>query len=930
MQLFESDLPDDSASEGWYVTREDVRTVVADRISWSRGAPSSVVVFHGPGGVGKTIARKMLERGIIASSGAPYVVVDYEPDSGSLRSCEATFGHIRRRLGQQKVPFPTFDLIWARYWEETTHQRLSPDSFPSELGNVANVVSLIPLLGNVPAAIAGLIGLGHSGAEWLSRKFEGRNPDGLRQADVATLIRLMPEAIACDLESAMEDGRFRGVGQRYRISIIFDAYERLAEHGVDDSFLREFCRRSGSVLKVVFGREPLDHWVTAEPRWAAHLDHRPPLQNFGWNDSVDYLRRRGVLAESLHQQIFELTNGFPYFLALSADLISELLRTNQAGDFASILEESASTGRLGEALLDRILRQLSGDEYDAVGLASIPRQFSTYTLEALLSEPSSAPRLFNAVTRFSFCQELPSIGDTYLIRKEARRLIRARYRLRSNWTNWNAKLMTYYKDQRAITEGGGDQSIPEYQYHHFELDPNTALTLFDFEFCRALSAWRFDLARSLLQAIPEDSHLSIAITSRFDIARAELLLQTWDSIDALNAARDLTIDVIARDVPVTIRSEATRVRGAIEFKLGNIEEAIELLSSSVQTLPTGYSRAIAFRAMGEAHYAAGNGDMTLDAYTQALACLDGSDADTLSQAGARAEDWRELLSRLRAYSLKGEAGFYARTGRLARAIDPLVELLANAQSLNDEGLQIETLGDLGLVYRRLNFDERAKESYTQAIEILALAPSPVWTGHIQCGLGMVLEQTDEIAGAERHFALATEAFGRVGDPYGMAKMSHCDGRIRAYYGDHTGALTLYEAALRKYREVQNIPATGALFLDIAWSSVAQGDLPHAPARCRQAIEVYSNLGDRLGVGAAQFNLGSALSILGDHAAALEAFGAARAQYRLVESATYAGTEPRRFRQSANNRQVYWIDFFAIYSPDTAPAVMHFLDELAVQ
>ena len=82
----------------YYVDRDDVRSEVAKRIIWNPDEPSRVAMFHGAPGIGKTAASKIAVKDVILPIGAPYVIVDYQPDDADLRSCERTFGFVRQEL----------------------------------------------------------------------------------------------------------------------------------------------------------------------------------------------------------------------------------------------------------------------------------------------------------------------------------------------------------------------------------------------------------------------------------------------------------------------------------------------------------------------------------------------------------------------------------------------------------------------------------------------------------------------------------------------------------------------------------------------------------------------------------------------------------------------------------------------------------------
>ncbi|MBI5932980.1 MAG: hypothetical protein HY867_04675 [Chloroflexi bacterium] len=275
--------------------------------------------------------------------------------------------------------------------------------------------------------------------------------------------------MARDIEEMTEDENHRGAQGDCRITVIFDAFERLNEFRVDDWFVREFCRASGSTLKIILGRESLK-WDQYDPIWQIHIDHYPALSNLKPNDALEYLNRRNVGDSDLKNYLIELTDGFPYHLRLAADLCQSILETKGREPGKDDFATAGKNANLGDALLSLILRQLSADEQDATLLLSIPRWFTVDILEMLVAEPASTLRLFQTLTRYSFCEKIPDKVNTYSIRKEARKFLRERARQLKHWLLWNKKMKDFHGQARnEIT------NLAEMIYHSFIIEPYDAV-----------------------------------------------------------------------------------------------------------------------------------------------------------------------------------------------------------------------------------------------------------------------------------------------------------------------------------------------------------------------------------------------------------------------------------------------------------------------
>ncbi|MCL5962674.1 MAG: tetratricopeptide repeat protein, partial [Chloroflexi bacterium] len=669
MKLFDPALTPEEQEFAWYVDREQVLRDIAERLRWNPDAVSRVAVYHGPGGIGKTALRKMAEKLVLQPANVPYAVIDYEPD-GSPRSCEQTFSYMRRQLARFGLKFPAFDLVWARYWEETTHQRVSKSSFPPEIEDAADIVTIIPILGNIPQAIVACAKLSQAAAHWLSQLSDRETIAQLQEMDAMKLRRIMPEAMARDLEEMTEDRHRRGKDGGFRITVVFDGFERLDEHGVDDWFVSEFCCATGSVFKVIFGREPV-RWERCQSAWRRFVDHYPPIANLRPPEATEYLERRGIHHSELRDYLVKLTDGFPYHLRLAADLCQQIKETTgkepKPADFAT----AAQAVDLGTALLELLLRQIRKDELDAVArLASIPRWFTEDILEALLAEPASTPSVFPRLVCFSFCEPVPALQGAYMVRKEARKLLRSQARNLSHWLFWNRKLRDYHAQHRTERS-----HLVEELYHGLIVDPDETLKVFRVEFFRALNTWRFGDCWTLLQAVPSELELPRAITQWLTLARVALLQEAWESKEGLVAAKTLVESLVEQELSPNLRGRTLRLAAMVNIKLGDRTEALNELQKAIDTfdsLGDWVMKARTLRDLGDLYFTMGNLHDALKSHKQALNVLKRIRSGSLSRAASeetQVEAEAGIAGLPLGHSLRAVASLYARTGRTESAVE---------------------------------------------------------------------------------------------------------------------------------------------------------------------------------------------------------------------------------------------------------------------
>lgn len=926
MKLFDMSISPEEQQLAWYVDREVVLDDIAKRLRWEPKAVSKVVVYHGPGGIGKTSVRKMAESRLLRPAQIPYVVIDFGPDSGP-HSAEGTFGYMRRQLGKFGLRFPAFDLVWARHWEETTQQRVSRTIFPAELEDAADILSIIPILGNIPQAIAAIAKLSQSAPQWLSQRFGKGGIARLQQMNALELVQTMPEAIARDLEESVEDEQYRGTDGDARITIVFDGFERLDEYGIDDWFVRKFCQSTSSTLKVIFGREPLK-WERYHPDWRKVVDHHPALSNLKPNDSTEYLNRRGVNDQDLNPYLVELTGGLPYYLQLAADVCGKVEETEGREPTAADFANSEHTTDLGETLLSSLLRQLEKDEYDVAMLVSIPRWFTEEIIELLVAEPASAPRLFRTLIRFSFCESMPDLQGAYILRKEARNLLRDRARKLVHWRSWNRRLYDYHSQHHSKL-----LHLAEEIYHGLIVDPDSTLKLFYTEFYRLLNTWQFGDCWTLMQAVPPESELPQNVVYRLTLARVALLQESWESKETLISAQKLVDSLLEKDLPSAIDGRAIRLAALVDIKLGNRRKGLEGLRQAMATFDANdlHLKAGTLRDLGDLYFAMGDFQHAVESHEEAISVLKDIEAnsDKSLSSESQLETGARIVGLTLGDSLRAVASLYARTGRTQLAAKPLEEMLDEGQRQGNIRTQAEALSELGLIYRRLGRLSEAENAYRQALPLMEEFRVTGGKAHVLCGLGMALEQGGNFEAARPYFEQSLRLFEDIGDTYGQAKLWHCIARVDHQDQNYDLALNLYTRSLQLYREIKHIANTGSILLDIARLKATLGQTSEAVSLCEEAVEVFQGLQDPVASAATHTNMGLIIGFLqGNRALAVKHWQQARAAYKEIISSQTQNAEPPSHEQGVAVTTIkikhLWVNWLSMYDPS---AQMHTLTHL---
>lgn len=490
-----------------------------------------VLVFTGIGGMGKTALRIAFEEQILKPNEIPYAVLDYDGDP-NLRPIEGTLRTIRRHLGKHKVKTPVFDFLYARYFELSTGFKFSKKNYPPELEGVVAVLTGIPGFGNVPKIIYGLSKIGLAvrerllHKEWLYR---------IRDLEPREVLNLLPEVLAEDLEEAMTVQKVRRTKQSgYRIPLLFDAYEFLADSHIDDTLHRKFFLMTPHLLRVIFTRAPL-RWEHAFPHeWRDQIMYIPPLDNLYQEDATILLRKRHVDNTELQEHLFQLTGGYPLHLELCADICREIKAATKREPEVQDFEGAAQAKNLTEELINRLLRQLTDNESDLMRLAAYPRWVSEEILEVLSSVPESVPRIFEKFTKLSMFSPHAEISDAYVIRKEVRDCLLQRQRRERLFKQRHAQLSAFHKGR--LKGAQSSLHLREAVYHGFYENSEQTMKLFEAHFWKLLEKFSFAEAESLLEAIPFET-ITKKQKRRIDYARARLLASMAHSQESLVTAK---------------------------------------------------------------------------------------------------------------------------------------------------------------------------------------------------------------------------------------------------------------------------------------------------------------------------------------------------------------------------------------------------------
>ncbi|WP_435228295.1 tetratricopeptide repeat protein [Streptomyces sp. Tue6028] len=642
---------------------------------------------HGNAGVGKTFLVRELQQ-LAQEAGALTAYVDESTGSvpEALEAICAQFARQGRR-------FKDLERLLARH-RERRHEadsvlQGSPPAEPSAAGTTLARAGLVgigmvpgvgPLAGAVdPALLAGAADQVRAG---LSAHFRGRD-------DVRLL--LSPEDV---LTPVLLEELTRAAARAPRQVLFFDTYERtgpfldawlhatmaLGDHGA----------MPANVVVVTAGRNPLD-----AGRWGGCGDSvaEMPLLPFTEQEAREVLAGRGVVAESVVEEILRVTGRLPV-------LVSTLAETRPA-DPDDVGDPSATA-------VDRFLKWEHDPVHRAVALnCAFPRRLDADVFRAAADCPDEeADALFDWLRGLPFVTERGG-GIQYHDVVRAPMLRSQRLRSPRGWTERHSRLAETFGRWRQEAEAGEDGGrlwahdgwrelrLAE-SYHLLCARPRTALPVVLREVVDACAAgdvparqWARVLAEAGRDAGAEEpsrlgSDLLRALDEDGTAAALELLLN--------RAGFDAPAEALAR----AVRGSVLRHGGAYERAMTEFDRAIALDPGLVRAHRSramtraeagdyaagiaGLDRALAlspddgrsFAVRGEYHRVLGDYDAALDDLDRGIA-LDPTRDFAWASRGATRLSRGELDAALadlgRALELKPDYGWaLARRARVWRAL----------------------------------------------------------------------------------------------------------------------------------------------------------------------------------------------------------------------------------------------------------------------
>lgn len=705
-----------------------------DRLSHEQSC--FIINLSGQTGVGKTQLLRQYRKSI-DSSRALSVAID-ETDN----DVPAVMGKIAEQLKQQGYPLRKFSDRYRTYLQCLQRLEADPEK-PQGLTKVFGQVAAkglvsgarqIPILG-VAVGMFDENTLTAQGGEWLAfvtKKLTNKDEVRLVQSPIKELTPLFLQGL-------------RDLSIKHLIALFFDAYERTSSYL--DKWLRDlltgeqYGKSPNKLLLVIAGQQELSriNWDVFEPGVMYQ-----PLQPFTEREARIFLRRKGIIEESLVAEILEQSEQLP--------LLLNTLAVQAPTNPSAVIDRA-------EDVVDRYLRWIEDSQKHKLVLDAALARSVNQDVITVLSTPEQADALFDWLVRQPFVNKKTKIWCyESLMRKLMVRHKRQRTVL--EWVTLHEKLAQLY--QQLCDIQGLDSKISQHNmtwqtyqleklYHQLCQAPQKFLQPALLEFLAAfkrqpltahrwaetiqqageetdfdeLVQWGEQMVRGL-NAYNQEPHTdAIALFTSFlnqvnlePEWQAKVLhwrgnlhgrsKQYADALADLNEAIQL--------MPKT--AEYYRDHGLVHLLDGQYSQALSNLTQAIELNPED-AKANAYR--GIVYAAQANCPRAIKDFTHALKAQPDFQAVLVSRAAAYrdVEDYPAALADLnRALELvPGDLNAIAERGKLYQAMGcPEDALLYLNQVLTQNPDNVSLLLNRGIVFQQLEQHDQALADFNQVLE----------------------------------------------------------------------------------------------------------------------------------------------------------------------------------------------------------------------
>ncbi len=206
-----------------------------------------------------------------------------------------------------------------------------------------------------------------------------------------------------------------------------------------------------------------------------------------------------------------------------------------------------------------------------------------------------------------------------------------------------------------------------------------------------------------------------------------------------------------------------------------------------------------------------------------------------------------------------------------KSIEKYQEALGLYRRASDRRMEVQTLINIGEVYRLQGEMQKALEKYNEALPISQVVGDRRGEAEALNNMGSVYWSLGEMRKALEKYDEALPIVRAIGDRRGEAIMLNNIGLVYSFLGEMRKALDKFDESLPIRRAIADRRGEANTLNNIADVYRLQGEAQKALEKCNEALPIYRAVGDRRGEAIALNKIGMAYLSLGETRKALEKY-----------------------------------------------------------
>ena len=210
-------------------------------------------------------------------------------------------------------------------------------------------------------------------------------------------------------------------------------------------------------------------------------------------------------------------------------------------------------------------------------------------------------------------------------------------------------------------------------------------------------------------------------------------------------------------------------------------------------------------------------------------------------------------------------------GEMDGALELYTEVLEQAEEIGDKLSVGNSLGNIGVIYRKKGDYKQALDKYLKAKDIFEKIDSKANIANSLHSIGVLHEYQGGIDTAIAHYQKAYDMYEEIDHRGGMASGLNALGIGSSIKGDYDKAIEYYKMAIPIAEELESKSGIGSLYGNMGYEYNAKGEYELALEHYNKSLQISKELGNKVGIAWMTGNIGAVYRNMGDYEQTLKQY-----------------------------------------------------------